>query len=164
MMDKRFALRSIFIRSMLGGSSAAQRGKTTTAQAQAAKSNTARAKAEAASSKNTMSVHATPLPPIGAPEPATNAASADPEGYVNPFAAGNDAQDGKDVDQDTRAFSFENGFAEAQSNVVRLPNIRGAILEKVVEYLCWSAKYAHAKDGDIPGFEHRIPPEIALEV
>lgn len=149
---------------MLGGSSAAQRGKTTAAaQAEAAKSGTTGAKAEAASSNNMMSVHATP-PPTGAPEPATNAASADPEGYVNPFAASNVVQGGKDVDEDTRAFSFENGFAEAQSNVVRLPNIRGAILEKVVEYLCWSAKYAHAKDGDIPGFEHRIPPEIALEV
>ncbi|PWN31759.1 POZ domain-containing protein, partial [Meira miltonrushii] len=59
---------------------------------------------------------------------------------------------------------FENGFAEAQTSIVKFPNIRGIILEKVVEYLCWNARYFDAKDVDIPDFQHRIKPEIAVEL
>jgi hypothetical protein len=59
---------------------------------------------------------------------------------------------------------LEGGFAEARSNRIVLPNMRGIVLEKVVEYLCWYGKYQHAKDVDIPKFEPRILPEIALEL
>ena len=56
------------------------------------------------------------------------------------------------------------GFAEAQSNTVSL-QIRGEVLEKVIEYLMWKTKYSDASSTvDIPDFQNRIPPEIALEL
>lgn len=85
----------------------------------------------------------------------------DPDGYVNPFASNNDANEADDKD---RELGLEGGFAEARSNRIVLPNMRGIVLEKVVEYLCWYGKYQHAKDVDIPKFEPRILPEIALEL
>ena len=171
-IDKRFALRSIFIRSMLGESrtsNMARRGQ------KASKVNTANATAselleiapkgsstevDHSSNLDSMKGRATP-PPQGTN--LTNTNGADPEGYVNPFAASNGADD-EDFD-DAGIPSFENGFAEVQSNiVVKFPNIRGIILEKVVEYLCWNARYFNAKDIDIPDFQHRIKPEIAVEL
>lgn len=85
----------------------------------------------------------------------------DPEGYVNPFAASNGDKKDDDIEKE---MGLEGGFAEARSNRIVLPNMRGIVLEKVVEYLCWYGKYQHAKDVDIPKFEPRIMPEIALEL
>lgn len=89
---------------------------------------------------------------------------ADPEGYVNPFAS-NDAGGDETKDSDEDRMGLDGGFAEAKSNTVHLSNIRGVVLEKVVEYLDWNAKYSDApKDVDIPPFEPRIPPDLALEL
>ncbi|CDU24527.1 related to ELC1-Elongin C transcription elongation factor [Sporisorium scitamineum] len=55
------------------------------------------------------------------------------------------------------------GFAEAESNTARL-QIRGEVLEKVIEYLHFKTKYGAAADMDVPDFKNRIPPEIALEL
>jgi hypothetical protein len=86
--------------------------------------------------------------------------TSDPEGYSNPFAV-----NAADEDQDGGKMNgLESGFAEAKSNRINLPNMRGIVLEKVVEYLCWYGKYLNAKDVDIPKFEPRIMPEIALEL
>ncbi|PWN51432.1 hypothetical protein IE53DRAFT_386172 [Violaceomyces palustris] len=42
---------------------------------------------------------------------------------------------------------------------------RGEVLEKVVEYLIYNTKYSQtSNDADIPDFQNRIPPEIALEL
>lgn len=41
---------------------------------------------------------------------------------------------------------------------------RGEVLDKVIEYLHFKAKYSHSTDTDIPDFKNRIPPEIALEL
>lgn len=49
---------------------------------------------------------------------------------------------------------------ESTSNVVKLPNISGILLEKVCEYLYFNLKYKN-KTG-VPQFE--IPPELALEM
>jgi hypothetical protein len=174
-IDKRFALRSIFIRSMLGESrtsNMARRGQK--AASSSSKVNTANAFAsqlleivpnessapteiDDASNIDSMNGRATP-PPQGSS--LTNTNGADPDGYVNPFASN---VNGEDDDSDVE-LPFENGFAEAQSNTVKFPNIRGVILEKVVEYLCWNARYFDAKDVDIPDFQHRIKPEIAVEL
>ncbi|SPO41866.1 related to ELC1 - Elongin C transcription elongation factor [Pseudozyma flocculosa] len=56
------------------------------------------------------------------------------------------------------------GFAEAESHTARL-QIRGEVLEKIVEYLQWKTKYSTVdNDLDVPNFQNRIPPEIALEL
>ncbi|KIS71067.1 elongin C, partial [Mycosarcoma maydis] len=55
------------------------------------------------------------------------------------------------------------GFAEAESNTARL-QIRGEVLEKVIEYLHFKTKYSGATNVDVPDFRNRIPPEIALEL
>lgn len=52
------------------------------------------------------------------------------------------------------------GFVESTSNIVKLPNISGILLEKVCEYLYFNLKYKN-KTG-VPQFE--IPPELALEM
>lgn len=89
-----------------------------------------------------------------------NANGNDPEGYVNPFASSS-----KTNGHDTKKkVGLEGGFAEARSNRVTLSDMRGIVLEKVVEYLCWRGKYQDAKDIDIPKFDTRIMPEIALEL
>lgn len=173
-IDKRFALRSIFIRSMLGESrtsNMARRG-----QKAAAKVNTVNASAsellevipngtsfaptegDDAANLDSMNGRATPPPQ----ESNTAANGADPDGYVNPFAS--NAGVGEDEADSDVELPFENGFAEAQTSIVKFPNIRGIILEKVVEYLCWNARYFNAKDIDIPDFQHRIKPEIAVEL
>lgn len=91
----------------------------------------------------------------------TTTNTGDPEGYINPFAVANG---GNDDDDDEKDQGLEGGFAESKSNRINLPNMRGIVLEKVVEYLCWYGKYLNAKDIDIPSFEKRIMPEIALEL
>ncbi|KAN0061608.1 elongin C [Thecaphora frezii] len=56
------------------------------------------------------------------------------------------------------------GFAEAESHTAHL-QIRGEVLEKIVEYLHWKTKYSAAEnDLEVPDFQNRIPPEIALEL
>lgn len=41
---------------------------------------------------------------------------------------------------------------------------RGQVLEKVVEYLQWHARYAQHDQYPIKEFERKIPPELALEL
>ncbi|KAG9107448.1 hypothetical protein FRC07_008632, partial [Ceratobasidium sp. 392] len=56
-----------------------------------------------------------------------------------------------------------SGFAEAQSKTCSL-QYRAAVVEKLVEYLNFHHLYKEAKPQDIPNFQSRIPPEIALEL
>ena len=56
---------------------------------------------------------------------------------------------------------LEGTFREAQENIIRFPEISSLILEKVVRYLYYKAKYSHAA-ARIPEF--LIEPEIALEL
>ncbi|TKY85142.1 hypothetical protein EX895_006222 [Sporisorium graminicola] len=55
------------------------------------------------------------------------------------------------------------GFAEGESNTARL-QIRGEVLEKVIEYLHFNAKYAAAANTEVPDFKNRIPPAISIEL
>ena len=64
------------------------------------------------------------------------------------------------------------GFSEAESGICTL-QIRyvaktnhgsGQVLEKVVEYLQWHARYSHQSQYPIKEFESKIPPELALEL
>ncbi|CCU97842.1 unnamed protein product [Malassezia sympodialis ATCC 42132] len=57
----------------------------------------------------------------------------------------------------------EGGFSEAQSGVCQL-QIRGQVLEKVVEYLQWHARNQDRSEFSIKDFERKIPPELALEL
>jgi transcription elongation factor B subunit 1 len=51
-------------------------------------------------------------------------------------------------------------FAEANSKIIKLHDMDGPVLEKVVEYLYYNAKY---KDSvDVPEFA--VPTEMALEL
>lgn len=66
-----------------------------------------------------------------------------------------------------------SGFSEAESGICTL-QIRyvakkandgsGQVLEKVVEYLQWHARYSHRAQYPIKEFEAKIPPELALEL
>lgn len=111
----------------------------------------------------TSSSHTAPATSHASSAAETADGGGDPAGYVNPFAAADDGAAGNGKDDDDMGLA--SGFAEAQSNTVHLNNIRSAVLEKVVEYLQWNAKYSDApKDADIPPFEPRIPPDLALEL
>ncbi|WFD05794.1 elongin C [Malassezia vespertilionis] len=55
------------------------------------------------------------------------------------------------------------GFSEAASGECHL-QIRGQILEKVVEYLQWHARNVNRTEFNIKEFERKIPPELALEL
>lgn len=69
------------------------------------------------------------------------------------------------INGDSHGDAFTGGFAEAETLTARLNQIRGVVLEKVVEYLVWKQKYNDSTaDVDIPHFQNRIPPEIALEL
>lgn len=69
------------------------------------------------------------------------------------------------INGDNGAAPFSGGFAEAETLTANLNQIRGVVLEKVVEYLVWKQKYNDSTaDTDIPHFQNRIPPEIALEL
>jgi len=62
------------------------------------------------------------------------------------------------------SLSEESNFSEAASNSCHIP-ARGAVGQKVVEYLAHKAQFQNAQAGeDIPDFLDRIPPEIALEL
>ncbi|UZJ54983.1 hypothetical protein CBS101457_004303 [Exobasidium rhododendri] len=144
LVDRRCALLSAPLRSTLGDKSSKQvdLGKHT------------------ATSAN-IAVEEPPTATSDAPTLSTTSIGksvGDPEGYSNPFANNDDG------DNDGKEDGLEGGFAEAKSNRINLPNMRGIVLEKVVEYLCWYGKYLNAKDIDIPKFEPRIMPEIALEL
>jgi hypothetical protein len=166
-MDKRCARHSIFIRSMLGeaGGSAQQRTKRIDVGASASTSMSLAQANGSGSATPLNGVHALGTPPPEEDSTPTTTAGKASE-YVNPFASGPVEEDGA-VDgliDDGVDTPFADGFAEARDNTVHLSNIRGVILEKVVEYLCHTAKYSKSKDTDIPNFEHRIPPELALEL
>lgn len=183
-IDKRFALRSIFIRSMLGESKTsniARRGQkashhpsvstTATTKVQTVNASAAEVLETVSDRKNsseaTMNDRATPPPPPKGSGMTNEANGSDPDGYVNPFASNTQTNENLSDNDDLEGkfgTTFESGFAEAQSKIVKFPDIRGIILEKVIEYLCWNAKYFNAKDEDIPDFKHRIRPEIAVEL
>ena len=54
-------------------------------------------------------------------------------------------------------------FLESSTGVVRLPEVRAEVLEKVCEYLVYKERYKATK-GEIPDFKERVKPEIALEL
>lgn len=136
-LEKKSARKSGFIRSMLGEHT----------------------KDSGESSNHVAAAKASAMTAVGT-SPHKASENDDPEGYVNPFASTDD--DSSSAKQDS---GLASGFVEAQSNRVYLPNIRGPVLEKVVEYLEWNAKYSDApKDIDIPNFGSRISPDIALEL
>jgi transcription elongation factor B subunit 1 len=56
---------------------------------------------------------------------------------------------------------LEGQFREAQENSIVFPDIAGYILERVVRYLHYKAKYSHVA-ARIPEF--LIEPEVALEL
>lgn len=56
---------------------------------------------------------------------------------------------------------LEGSFKEAQEGIIRLPDISGYILEKVVQYLYYKAQYSNSENR-IPEFI--IEPELALEL
>lgn len=65
-----------------------------------------------------------------------------------------------------------SGFSEAESGicnlqiryVAKINDNSGQVLEKVVEYLQWHARYSHQAQYPIKEFESKIPPELALEL
>lgn len=151
LVDRRCALLSAPFRSTLGDTSSksVDLGKDTATKGIIAVEQppTATSSAPALSSSTTKTT-------------TTTTTKNDPEGYENPFAPSTESR----IDDEAKETGLEGGFAEARSNRIVLPNMRGIVLEKVVEYLCWYGKYQHAKDIDIPKFEPRIMPEIALEL
>jgi hypothetical protein len=54
------------------------------------------------------------------------------------------------------------GFAEAELRRVTFPEIPGAVLEKVCEYMHYKLQYAATPAKAIPDFG--LPPELALEL
>ncbi|GAA5917483.1 hypothetical protein JCM8208_004451 [Rhodotorula glutinis] len=54
-------------------------------------------------------------------------------------------------------------FLESATGVVRLPEMRAEVVEKVCEYLVYKERYKATK-GEIPDFKERVKPEIALEL
>ncbi|GAA5825701.1 hypothetical protein JCM3770_004452 [Rhodotorula araucariae] len=54
-------------------------------------------------------------------------------------------------------------FLEAQTGVIRLPEMRAEVVEKVAEYLLYKDRWKETK-GEIPDFRERVKPEIALEL
>mmetsp|Transcript_16282 Transcript_16282/g.37300 ORF Transcript_16282/g.37300 Transcript_16282/m.37300 type:complete len:108 (+) Transcript_16282:143-466(+) len=57
--------------------------------------------------------------------------------------------------------TLEGPFRESQDNVINLPEIAASILERVVRYMHYKAKYSNA-GARIPEFT--IEPEYALEL
>lgn len=56
---------------------------------------------------------------------------------------------------------LEGSFREAQDNVIRLPDLAGYVLERVVKYLHYRAQYRDSS-ARIPEFV--IEPEAAMEL
>eukprot|EP00561_Arcocellulus_cornucervis_P000760 CAMPEP_0185813652 /NCGR_PEP_ID=MMETSP1322-20130828/12057_1 /TAXON_ID=265543 /ORGANISM="Minutocellus polymorphus, Strain RCC2270" /LENGTH=101 /DNA_ID=CAMNT_0028510333 /DNA_START=71 /DNA_END=376 /DNA_ORIENTATION=- len=61
----------------------------------------------------------------------------------------------------TMAAMLTSSMREAEENVVRLPDISGPILEKVVQYMYYKHE-SSSSTGRLPEFP--IEPEIALEL
>uniref|UniRef100_A0A7S0ADT6 Elongin-C n=1 Tax=Minutocellus polymorphus TaxID=265543 RepID=A0A7S0ADT6_9STRA len=61
----------------------------------------------------------------------------------------------------TMAAMLTSSMREAEENVVRLPDISGPILEKVVQYMYYKHEHSNST-GRLPEF--KIEPEIALEL
>ncbi|KDQ55505.1 hypothetical protein JAAARDRAFT_159534 [Jaapia argillacea MUCL 33604] len=59
----------------------------------------------------------------------------------------------------------ESNFKEAVSNTCEMSETRGAVVEKLCEYMAYKAQYEQVPPKeDIPDFTERIPPEVALEL
>ena len=56
---------------------------------------------------------------------------------------------------------LEGSFREAQDNVIRLPDLAGYILERIVKYMHYKAQYRDSA-ARIPEFT--IEPEVAMEL
>jgi transcription elongation factor B subunit 1 len=56
---------------------------------------------------------------------------------------------------------LEGSFREAQDNVIRLPDLAGYVLERVVKYMHYKAQYRDST-ARIPEFI--IEPEVAMEL
>jgi elongin-C len=56
---------------------------------------------------------------------------------------------------------LEGSFKEAQDNIIRLPEISGYTLERVIKYLHYKTQYSNSSSR-IPEFT--IEPEVALEL
>ena len=56
---------------------------------------------------------------------------------------------------------LEGSFREAQDNVIRLPDIAGYVIERLVKYLHYKAQYRNST-ARIPEFV--IEPEVAMEL
>jgi transcription elongation factor B subunit 1 len=56
---------------------------------------------------------------------------------------------------------LEGSFREAQDNVIRLPDLAGYVLERVVKYMHYKAQYRDST-ARIPEFV--IEPEVAMEL
>ena len=56
---------------------------------------------------------------------------------------------------------LEGSFREAQDNVIRLPDLAGYVLERLVAYLHYKAQYRNST-ARIPEFV--IEPEVAMEL
>ncbi|KDN44265.1 POZ domain-containing protein [Tilletiaria anomala UBC 951] len=60
---------------------------------------------------------------------------------------------------------MSSGFAEAQAGKAKFLDVRGVILEKVIEYLCWNMQNSNLGENErMSDFERRIPPEMVLEL
>ncbi|KAI0794859.1 POZ domain-containing protein [Abortiporus biennis] len=58
--------------------------------------------------------------------------------------------------------STDSRFAEALTDTCEISE-RGAVVEKLCEYLAYKSLYEGSKE-EIPDFTERIPPEVALEL
>lgn len=56
---------------------------------------------------------------------------------------------------------LEGSFREAQDNVIRLPDLAGYVIERLVKYLHYKAQYRNST-ARIPEFV--IEPEVAMEL
>ena len=62
----------------------------------------------------------------------------------------------------TSPLFIPGGFAEAELRRVTFPEIPGAVLEKVCEYMHYKLQFAETPAKSIPDFN--LPPELALEL
>ncbi|KAI5118299.1 hypothetical protein M0805_003818 [Coniferiporia weirii] len=58
---------------------------------------------------------------------------------------------------------LDSDFTESLSSTCKI-NDRGIVVEKILEYLMYKKLYEKANPKDIPDFQERIIPEIALEL
>ncbi|OCH84078.1 POZ domain-containing protein [Obba rivulosa] len=62
--------------------------------------------------------------------------------------------------------SMESSFSEAVSNTCTMKDERGAVVERLCEYLQFKAIYDNGslKKEELPDFTERLAPEVALEL